>query len=173
MTAAPPSDASRIARGFSLVEVLVVVAVVAIGTGIAVVAVRGVGIERTLEREARRFADFGRLACERAVATGREHGLHVAETRYGVSLVRRGAWVLERTGALAPHAVADGVRLRLVRDGIEIVPAATLDGDPELVCLPSGELTPFELIVAATAGGAEERIRGRFDGRIERIEGPR
>lgn len=160
-------------RGFSLVEVLVVVAVLAITSGIAVVAVRGVGIERTLEREARRFADFGRLACERAVATGREHGLHVADTRYGASLVRRGAWTLERGGALAPRDVADGTRLRLFRDGVEVVSGPTLDGDPALVCLPSGELTPFELVVAAANGAAEERVRGRFDGRIERVEGPR
>jgi len=160
-------------KGFSLIEVLVVVAVLAIASGIAVVAVRGVGIERTLEREARRFADFARLACERAVATGREHGLILAETRYGASLVRRGAWTLERGGALSPRAVADGTRLRLYRDGVEVVLGPTLDGDPNLICLPSGELTPFELVVAVRNGIAEERVRGRFDGRIERVEGPR
>lgn len=171
MIAARHRDRPRAARGFSLVEVLVVVAVLAVTTGIAVVAVRGVGIERTLEREARRFADFARIACERAVATGREHGIHVAGTRYGASLVRRGQWTLERSGALAPKEVADGTRLRLFRDGIEVVLDATLDGDPALACLPSGELTPFELVVAAVAGTAEERVRGRFDGRIERVAG--
>jgi general secretion pathway protein H len=157
------------ARGFSLIEVLVVVAVLAVASGIAVVAVRGVGIERTLEREARRFIGFARLACERAVATGREHGIHVAERRYGASLPRRGAWTLERTGALAPVEVADGVVLRLMRESVAVEIGATLDGDPALVCLPSGELTPFELVVAARSGDAAERVRGRFDGRIERV----
>lgn len=172
-SAARPAQRPGRSRGFSLVEVLVVVAVLAVASGIAVVAVRGVGIERTLEREARRYADFARIACERAVATGREHGLHIADTRYGASLVRRGRWTLERTGALAPKALADGLRLRLYRDGVEVVPGAALDGDPALVCLPSGELTPFELVFAVVGGTAEERVRGRFDGRIERVEGPR
>lgn len=169
MIATPPSVAPRAPRGFSLIEVLVVVAVLAVTTGIAVVAVRGVGIERTLEREARRFADFTRLVCERAVASGREHGIHVAAGRYGASLVRRGEWTLEREGALAPHDVAEGVRLRLARDGVDIDLAASLDGDPALVCLPGGELTPFELGFAAADGDSEERVRGRFDGRVERL----
>lgn len=159
----------RATRGFSLIEVLVVVAVIAVTTGIAVIAVRGVGIERTLEREARRFADFTRLACERSVASGREHGVHVASGRFGASLVRRGEWTLEREGALAPHDVAEGVRLRLVRDGVDIELSASLDGDPALVCLPGGELTPFELVITAANGDSEERVRGRFDGRVERL----
>lgn len=163
----------RPSRGFSLIEVLVVAAVLAVMTGVAVLALRGVGIERTLEREARRFADFARLLCERAVASGREHGLMVATGRYGASLVRRGQWTLERTGSLAPREVADGTRLGLVRDGVAIELGVTLDGDPPIVCLPSGELTPFELIVATRSGEVEERVRGRFDGRIERIEGSR
>jgi general secretion pathway protein H len=160
---------SRASRGFSLIEVLVVIAVLAVATGIAVVAVRGVGIERTLEREARRFVDFARLACDRAVATGREHGLHVATRRYGASLPRRGAWTLERGGALAPIEVAEGVVLVLARDDVVVEIGVALDGEPQLVCLPSGELTPFELRFAAIAGAAEERVRGRFDGRVERV----
>lgn len=157
----------RVARGFSLIEVLVVIAVLAVAAGVAVIAVRGVGVERTIEREARRFVEFARLVCARAVASGREHGLHVATGRYGASLPRRGAWTLERAGVLAPREVAERIELRLSRDDVAVEIGATLDGDPQLVCLPSGELTPFELVVAAAPAGAEARVRGRFDGRID------
>lgn len=169
MSANRPGNTARSRRGFSLIEVLVVVAVVAVATTIAVISIRGVGIERALEREARRFADFTRLVCDRAVASGREHGIHVADSRYGASRVRRGDWALERDGALSPHEVAEGVALRLVRDGVVQELPVTLDGDPTLVCLPGGELTPFELVLVAVGGGGEERVRARFDGRIERV----
>lgn len=164
-----PGYRGRPRQGFSLVEILVVVAVVAVATTIAVISVRGVGIERTLEREAHRFASFTHLVCDRAVASGREHGIHVARSRYGASRVRRGDWALERDGALAPHDVAEGVGLRLVRDGVDQELALTLDGDPALVCLPGGELTPFELVLVAPGSGSEERVRARFDGRVERV----
>lgn len=169
MSANRPGSTGGSRQGFSLIEILVVVAVVAVATTIAVISIRGVGIERTLEREAHRFADFTRLVCDRAVASGREHGIHVAGSRYGASRVRRGDWVLERDGALAPHQLAEGVALRLVRDGVVQELSPTLDGDPALFCLPGGELTPFELVLVAVGGGREERVRARFDGRVERV----
>ena len=61
------------ARGFSLIEILVVVVIVGVTAAVVALSVRGSG-EREVENAAQRARALVRLACERAIIGGRDIG---------------------------------------------------------------------------------------------------
>jgi general secretion pathway protein H len=100
------------ARGFTLIEILVVVAILAIGGGVAAVALSG--DERgSLTREARRFAGAVEFAAERAKV--RHETLGVSAEGDGWRFWRRapdGRWTaVSDDPALAPRALPAPLRV--------------------------------------------------------------
>jgi len=163
---------ARRARGFSLIELLVVVALVGLLAGIALIATGVAGVERTLEREARRMAQALNLACERAVLSGRDQGLHLAAARYGFSVQGAELWQINRDGPLAPHQLASGLGLRVPGLAPDEQPEVDWGDRPDVLCFSSGELTPFELALSTADGRSVYLLRGSFDGRIDVRRGP-
>jgi general secretion pathway protein H len=162
------------AAGFTLIEILVVVAIIAVIAAAALLSVDLAGGERAVESEARRLLELTRLACERAATTGRDYGLQVGGDRYAFSRVQGAAWRVEPEGELRERVLPDGLRLELERVGH----AVDTDDEhareqPAVVCAANGELTPFHARIAAREGFAYE-VRGEIDGAltIERAPAP-
>jgi general secretion pathway protein H len=111
----PASSRGRrdVASGFTLVEVVVVLAIVAIASVGAWLAWRG-GDGASLSREARRFAGAVEYAAARAQWRHEDLGVSVdgAGFRFWQRDAARGAWVpLADDDALAPHAWPEGMTL--------------------------------------------------------------
>jgi general secretion pathway protein H len=155
-------------RGFSLIEIIVVVAIIAVLASAITLSVNAVGAPRMVEREARRIEALVALACERAEISGRDVGVHLGTNSYGFSVFLPAGWRIEGGGALRPRELPKGLALDARRDGIALELAPELPDEPQLVCFASGELTPFALEVTAGPDVQAQRVRGEEDGSLER-----
>ena len=162
-------QAIRRSRGFTLIEMLVVLALIALLTGMAVLSTGAVGDPVT--REARRLAATLRLAVDESRLQGRVLGLRLDSEGYSyLELVPgepeagsrfRFVWnPLTPRGALAPRAWQSPLELALTINGR---PASTSVSNravvPQVVLLPEGEFTPFSLRLS---GPREAGVMVRF-----------
>nr|WP_271412205.1 type II secretion system minor pseudopilin GspH [Pseudomonas sp. Q1-7] len=139
--------------GFTLIEVLVVMVVIACLAGLAVIGSGVAGPARELNNEAERLAGLIGVLADEAVLDNREYGLRLERDRYQV-------YYYDEAGARW-QPLSDGARqlpewaeLTFELDGEPLVlPAPAEDekkpGDarpvPQLIILSSGELSPFRL----------------------------
>ena len=172
--------AARARRGFTLIEMLVVLALIALLTGMAALSAGAAGSPVT--REARRLAATLKLATDESRLQGRVLGLSFrydgysylelipgeADRESGPDFVWR---PLSRRVALAPRSWPQSMRFELRIDGRMVTPAFTdAASAPQILLLPDGEFTPFSLrLVGTRDAGATMRFSssGQFA-----LEGP-
>ncbi|MFG5861483.1 type II secretion system minor pseudopilin GspH [Metapseudomonas sp. CR1201] len=152
MSGAPAS------AGFTLIEILVVMVVIACMAGLAVVSAGVAGPARELTHEADRLAGLIGVLADEAVLDNREYGLRVERDRYQVfyydeasarwQALADGARQLPEWAELAIEL--DGESLVLptpAKDGKQGKDAKTAPPVPQLIILSSGEISPFRLEV--------------------------
>lgn len=134
-------------RGFSLLEVIAVTAIVAVTGAVALPALFE-GEDIRCRREAARLAAALGTAAEEALLTGRVHAAVLAPDGYRFE--RRevgGAWQPAESPALAAHRMAEGIRIELAQaDG------AVLPPGERLAFSPSADHPPFEVRLAHPRG---------------------
>ncbi len=165
-------------RGFTLLEVLVVVLIVGIVVGLLVPAFTGTA-RRDLETEAQRLAALLRLASEEAVLQGQEYAVELAPDGYRFLALGSGGWQPVQDPLLRPRELPASLRLEVFYEGErfdfflhrEQAPTAAQETLPRLYILSSGEMTPLEILLSDTEGDAGNyRIQVELHGRI-RLEG--
>lgn len=169
-TRSSPQSSMRVLphqAGLSLIELLVVVAILAALYAAITLSVDAIGAPRQLEREALRLAALTELACEQAQLSGHEHGLHLDAGGYGFSIAVTDGWRLQREGALRPRLLPDGFELAAERNGAVFeAPEDGLPEEPQVVCFPSGELSPYVATFRAGARGPGAIVDADASGRV-------
>lgn len=169
------------ARGFTLIEMLVMLVVIGIAISFVTLSIGIGGRPVELQNEAEKLTGMLQLALEEAVLTGKPFGLRIEETlardgtqfTYEWSVLEQGAWQqLGQHPVLRQGQAAAGIDLDLVLEGVAIdlrqekkddEDAAALQERylPDIFILQSGELTPFTLHISnADLPGKVYRIRG-------------
>jgi general secretion pathway protein H len=155
-----------IARGFTLIEILVVVVILAVLAGALTLAVNGVGGERRLAAQSEQMQALLGYACEQAELTGRSIGISLSASAYRFSNLERGNWIPFGPGELRTRPWLEGTSALLTRDGRIVQIAGEFPEKPQLVCFSSGEMTPFRLDMGLADLTTTYRLDGQPDGDV-------
>lgn len=184
------------ARGFTLLELLVVMFIIGIIAAMATLSVGSATRATGTEKEIERLGDLLALASEEAVLQGREFGLTFYAREYEFSAWDAGAASWEPLGADAgpfaprpfpPEALVDleiddrlvslapAIPVRKEKKRDSQAKAGTGDGTarrneerPQVLILSSGDITPFELRLRPGIGKRGISLSVAADGNVER-----
>ncbi|MDH5784560.1 MAG: type II secretion system minor pseudopilin GspH [Chromatiales bacterium] len=144
----------RTAHGFTLLELMVVVALIGVILVLVMPSVGDGGRQERLLREVKRITALVELVGEESVIKSTMIGLRFGELGYGFVSYDGERWnEVEGDKLLKPHQFDELMELALVVDGYRVDLAQKLTEEeieekgvtPHLLFLPSGERTPFEL----------------------------
>ncbi|HET9049547.1 MAG TPA: type II secretion system minor pseudopilin GspH [Chiayiivirga sp.] len=164
------AEQSRITRGFSLIEILIVLVIIAVTTGAVVLSIRGSG-EREVENAARRAQALLTLACERAELGGRDIGIAAVRDGLRFGYFQVDGWQAfsdEGSDELRARALGKDVALRAWRENVELPLEDAEGSEPVFACLSSGEMTPFVLRIDRSDVERPWELEAHLDGTIDR-----
>ncbi len=170
-------------RGFSLIEILVVIVIVGIVMSIAVLSLTLVGGDRDIRDEAQRVVSLIEVAQDDSMLQGREFGLELMQGSY------RFVELDPLTNQWSEIIGDDTLRLRELPEELELAlfiedrrvllradPARTDDDErgvetfvPHILIYSSGDMTPFELRFLRDVDDTSVAIRSDLTGTIEFI----
>jgi general secretion pathway protein H len=159
--AARPADA-----GFSLLELLVVVAIIGLLVQAVTLSWDVLGNDRQIQEETNRLRGMVDLLHEEALMQSRDYGVMFTETgyRFYVFDYQQLEWVLPQTDRLLEqHTLRPQLLLSLVLDGRRVPLERDFESrgidnaEPQIMLLSSGEVTPFTIELE------REGIEGRFE----------
>lgn len=175
-------------RGFTLLEILVVMFIISIIVGFAVLSIDSRGGEDRLQREAERMQALLSLAADEAILFGSQMGVDFTPEGYRFLRLQQEGWVPLAGGQtpLRPRQLPDGVKLRLLeaesnKDRFDpLAPAGPNDAEaeeddedeeerrrPDLLLLSSGEISPFQFELFSEGVAARYLFEGEITGKIE------
>ena len=166
-------------KGFTLVEILVVVVIMAIVISLAVLSIGTTGRDAQLDEESRRIEGLVGLLHERALLEGRDFGLRIEPAAYEFVVYdsRRDRWTtLDQEHEFRRRALPKGVSFQLELDS-RIVVIKPMDRNltsdatpaPQLAIAASGEGTPFRLTLLRDGTAARASVDGDALGKITRV----
>jgi general secretion pathway protein H len=145
-------------RGFTLVEILVVVVIIGVISAGILLSVNFAGRDNELEKESQRLLTLINYAREQGELQTREYGIQFQEDGYEfVSYdVRRAMWrnVFE-DDALRARKLPDGLGIKLVVDARPVVlkrPKDAKDKTPQVMIFSNGDLSSFEVTLEREGG---------------------
>jgi len=152
-------------RGFTLLEIMVVVAIIGIFVGIAVLSTDLVSFERRLEQEARRLDTIVSFAADEALLQTQDFGVLICNDSYHFFIYSYEVedWIPYGARPFEPHRLDADMLLALKLEDRDIILESEAEAfdpnqseqlteeelddlpDPQIVILSSGEITPFQV----------------------------
>jgi general secretion pathway protein H len=169
-------------KGFTLVEILVVVVIMAIMISLAVLSIGVTGRDAQLDEESRRIEGLLGLLHERALLEGRDFGLRIEPSAYEfvVYEASRDRWLrMDQDHEFRHRELPKGVGFELQLDSQTVVLKPVdqnLKSDqvsttsPQVAIAASGEGTPFRLTLERSATNAKASVQGDALGKITRVD---
>ena len=164
----------RTPRGFTLVELLVIVVIIALVSATALITFGARGEDQQLETESRRLEQLMNYVREQAELQTREYGLLCREKSYRFVTFdpRRELWVeVADDDILRERRLPEGLSIRLIVEGRPVVlnrPRDEKDLTPHIMIFSNGDLTPFELTLQRESEGPHVTLAADEQGRIAR-----
>lgn len=157
-------DARRAGRGFTLLEVLVVVLIVGVVLSLATLAFRN-DIDDRLQTEARRLAALLTLASQEAVLQSAELAVAFTPRGYRFQVLEDGKWTDAADAVLRERQLPEDLSLFVEIEGERARRGKPEEEEPPRVyLLSSGEMTPFTLTFKHVHSTATYQLHGDFAG---------
>jgi general secretion pathway protein H len=162
--------------GFSLLELLVVVAIIGIFVGVAVLSVDVTGDDRESEQEIFRLKTLIDLLREDALLQGTDYGVYFSQAGYQFYYYDydRRSWLLPPTdGLLTERSLPPDLEMAVTVDDRDVTLQSAPDLEngetavPQIMILSSGEMTPFTLELYRDVAGPRLALTAEFDGDME------
>ncbi len=165
-------------KGFTLVEILIVMLIITVVISLTVLSVTSTGRDSQLDEESRRIEGLVGLLHERALLEGRDFGLLIEPAAYEFLVydTRRNLWLmLDQEREFRHRDLPKGISFQLQLDSQTVV-IKPIDRDlsnaapptPQIAIAASGEGTPFRLILRRDATQAKTAVDGDALGKISR-----
>ena len=147
------------AQGFTLLEVLVVIFIIALSTSLAVVTL-GRDDQSQVDQQARQLLEDFTFARDLALNQHRLVGWHPsAEGYYFSQRDSRGQWQKYTSRGLPERHWASGIQLKESPQGLDALDSE--NSPPALVFFPSGEVTPANLTLVMNESQRRLRVRAQ------------
>lgn len=189
MMPVPACKATRISRGFTLLEVLMVVLLVGIISGIAMLSLSPGGAERKLQDESDRLATLLQQAADEAVMQNQEYGLKITGNGYRflcLDEVKQRWKPCKNDQTFREREMPEGLEVHVLREGKMTLPLSEENSkdtpeerqngpriNPDVFLLSSGEASPASLeIVVSDKPEIRQEIRLDELGRVHRDGDP-
>ena len=149
---------ARAAGGFTLIEMLVVVVIIAVVSAGMILSVTLTGRDRDLEKESDRLQALFSYTREQAELQTREYGVMFQDDSYEFLTydVHRGAWRdVTEDDALIARKLPDGLDFKLKVEARPVVltrPKDAKDKTPQVMIFSNGDLTTFEATLERDSG---------------------
>jgi general secretion pathway protein H len=167
-------------KGFTLVEILVVVVIMAIVISLAILSIGTTGRDTQLDEESRRIEGLVGLLHERALLEGRDFGLRLEPAAYEFVVYdpNRDRWLtFDQEAEFRHRDLPKGVSFELKLDSQVVVikpidrnPASdTAPPGPQVAIAASGEGTPFRLTLLREGSTARASVDGDILGKLKHI----
>lgn len=158
-------------KGFTLVEILVVLVIIAVVISITVLSINVTGRDTQIDDETRRIGALVDLLHERALLEGRDFGLRIEPTAYEFVVydTRRDRWLtFDQEREFRHRDLPKGMSFQLEMDSVVVVlkpidnnlSADTPPQRPQVAIAASGDETPFRLTVLRDTTQAAASVSG-------------
>lgn len=157
-------------NGFTLIEILIVLLIISIVSGVAILSIRS-NPNRQLELFADRFINLLNLASEEAMFRPDTIGLFVSNQSYHFSVYRKKHktqkefWDPIPTGPLSEHKYPKNWQL-VIKIQNEVVTSE--NGQPQIIITPSGDFDPFIILIGEKNKNPRFEIKVQANGEIKR-----
>lgn len=167
-------------KGFTLIEILVVVVIMAIVISFAVLSMSTTGRDPQLDEESRRIEGLIGLLHDRALLEGRDFGLRIEPSAYEFIVYdpRRDRWMsLDQESEFRRRELPKGVSFQLQLDS-QIVVIKPIDRSfatdeappgPQVAIAASGDGTPFRLTLLRDGSAAKASVDGDALGKVSHV----
>jgi general secretion pathway protein H len=160
---------SRRQRGFTLLELMVVLVIIGVVLTFAVLSVGGMSRAEQLQRETRRLAALLEMASEEAVLRSEQRAVHFTDDGYEFMVLQGQEWLpLSEDPLFRQRTLPEGVELQLELEDNPPPELVSEDSDlPQVFLLSSGEMTPFVVTLSAPETEQTFLVKANLLGELE------
>ena len=133
--------------GFTLLELLLVVIILAIITAAGVQMIAGQSVEQNIKSEGHRLVKELNFMCEKSVFENRPFAIEFSEVGRQVLTHRQQKWWSLEGDQWPASALDSEVEWALFLQGQPQSLSTTFDDKPHIICYPNGLLSAFELLI--------------------------
>lgn len=161
------------AKGFTLVEILVVLVILSIVASVAMISVSH-NQNKRVESIAQQLVQSFTLAQEQAMLQPTVVGLKLTSSSFQFDAYRaatqqqKALWQPLKKALLGKQTIPDSIEIFL-QQGKETVSLGNVIEKPQVIISITGEVTPFTLLIAEKGHKPRFKIIGEANGRIQLI----